>query len=589
VIVSLGNAEIPDSLQRVVAGRVQDHIQGQANLFCRSADREDVRHWTDYVIRRIAARPPVSGDIVSEGSVDGVLLDEVQHETVSELGPALVALDAWNRLGFDDCLRQLGFNDRQRRDAAATVINRLVASVSEHRLDQWVSQTALPELLGEKLLVQGDDRYYRVSDKLLLHQKSIEEHIRARQDSLFSLQRSVLLYDLTNTHFEGLCRRNPKAKHGKNKQKRNDCRQVVIGMVFDGSGFELSHQVFEGNKSDSKSLIDMVESLDRCSGVRSGGAKRGPGKPIVILDGGIASRDNLRLLRQKGFSYLVNDSRQGRARYEQLFAHEQEFEVVSGRDKRPAVLVRTIEEKLDETGRSPERVVLCRSEARGEKERAIVSNAERRFLKELEKLKQRIIRGALVDKKKVERAVGRIQSRHTRIRRFYEVEIVGERRAEDLAWQCKSEELKRSCKLHGCYVLRTDTETLSNVQLWQLYITLTRAEEGFQCLKRDLGLRPNRHHKEDRVDGHIFITILAYQLMCYIRRKLEDAGDRRDWDTVRRVLRTHCFTTIILPTKDGAVYRIRKAAQPEECQNKIYQALGIDCQKLPVTKTKYHR
>jgi transposase len=432
-------------------------------------------------------------------------------------------------------------------------------------------------------------RYYRVSDKLLSHQRIIEEHIRARQNSLFSLERSVLLYDLTNTHFEGLCKRNPKAKHGKNKQKRNDCRQVVVGMVFDGSGFELAHQVFEGNKSDSKSLIEMVEALEQGSGMQRASGSGAAAKPIVIVDGGIASRGNLELLRQRGFSYLVNDSRQGRSRYQQEFAREEEFESVTGREERPAVLVRMIEENSQEGEQVAERVVLCRSEARGEKERAIVSNAEKRFLKELEKLKQRVNDGKIVDKKKVQRAVGRIQSRHTRIQRFYEVELVGQQRAEDVTWRCKDEELKRSTKLYGCYVLRTDTQTLNTVQLWQLYITLTRAEEGFQSLKRDLGLRPNRHHKEQRVDGHIFITVLAYQLMCYIRRKLEEAGDRRDWDTIRRVLRTHCLTTIILPTKNGTVYRIRKAAQPEECQRKIYDALGIEWQSLPVTKTKYHR
>jgi hypothetical protein len=157
VIISLGNAQIPDSIRQVVAARVQDHIQGQANLFSCGSDDDEVRYWADYVVRRIAARPPATGDVVSEGCVDGVLLDQVQHESVSELGPELVALEAWRCLGFDDCLAHLGFNELQRKTAAATVINRLVASVSDHRLEQWVPQTALPELLGEKLLGQGDD------------------------------------------------------------------------------------------------------------------------------------------------------------------------------------------------------------------------------------------------------------------------------------------------------------------------------------------------------------------------------------------------------------------------------------------------
>lgn len=592
LVVSLGDARMPLSLRSVVARAVHNHINGRADLFSSTEITGETQYWTDYVVRRIAARPPSSSN-TSETTVDGVLLDEIQHETVSELGPELVGVEAWRRLGFDECLAELGFNELQRGDAAVTVINRLVDSVSEHRLDQWLPQTALPELLGEKTLGRTDDHYYRMSDKLLACQASIEGHLRARQNSLFALDRSVLLYDLTNTHFEGMCKRNPKAKHGKNKQGRNDCRQVVIGMVFDGSGFELGHKVFEGNQSDSKSLIEMIESLDQFTGAARRREAHGVDtKPIVILDGGISSRKNLSLLRANGFSYLVNDSRRGRVRYEKEFAQDAGFEPVAGRDKRPEVLVRLIEEDVadggEEGGEQTERVVLCRSEARGEKERAILSNAESRFLVALSRLQKRVISGRLVDRSKVEQSIGRLLSSHRRIQRYYDIEIVGSQRAENITWQRKEKDFRRCSEFFGCYVLRTDLDTLTHTELWRLYITLTRAEQGFQCLKRDLGLRPNRHQKEDRVDGHIFITVLAYQLMCWICRTLEDNGDRRDWDTIRRVLRTHCYTTIILPTKGRQVYRIRKAAQPEECQKEIYRTLGIDWRNLPTTKTKYH-
>jgi transposase len=589
VIISLGNAQIPRGIQSIIAKKIQNHLNGCIDLFSTEDTTADIKYWIDYVLRLISAKPNSTSN-TTEVQVDGVLLDEVQHETVSELGPELVALEAWKSLGFDTCLKNLGFNGSQCMDATVTVINRLVSSVSEHRLEDWLPQTALPELLSEKILRRGDDRYYRISDKLLSNQSSIEAHVRSRQSSLFSLDRSILLYDLTNTHFEGMCKRNPKAKHGKNKQKRNDCRQVVIGMVFDGSGFELGHKMFDGNQSDSKSLLEMISSLEECTGNTL--TPDSP-KPIVILDGGISSQKNLSLLRKHGFSYLVNDSRRKRIYYESHFSQLESFELVTGRDKKPGVFVRMIdEETLDESGQDPilrERVLLCRSDARREKERTIVSNAEKRFIANLEKLRSRIISGQLVDKKKVERAAGRIQAKHPRIQRYYEVEITGNQRAEDVIWTRKDEDLKRSSDLYGCYVIRTDIDTLTDVELWNLYITLTRAEEGFQALKRDLGLRPNRHHKEDRVDGHIFISVLAYQLMCYISRRLEETGDQRDWDTIRRILRTHCYTTIILPTKSGAVYRIRKAAEPEECQKEIYTSLGIDWKNLPTIKTKYNR
>ncbi len=141
-------------------------------------------------------------------------------------------------------------NRSQRTAAAISVINRLVDPVSEHGIHPWLETTALPEIFGENADRPGDDRFYRASDLLLKHRDALEHHIRQRQGTLFNLDRTILLYDLTNTHFEGCCESNPKAAYGKNKQGRNDCLQVVVGMVFDKDGFELAHKVFEGNRND---------------------------------------------------------------------------------------------------------------------------------------------------------------------------------------------------------------------------------------------------------------------------------------------------------------------------------------------------
>lgn len=142
-----------------------------------------------------------------------------------------------------DGVRADAVSRSQVQAAAISVINRLAAPSSEHSLPDWYRRTGLPELMGNQLRGAGEDRSYRVSDLLLSRQREIERHLRERQRSLFNLERTVRLYDLTNTHFEGLCQRNPKAKRGANKQKRNDCAQIVVGMVFDQFGFEMAHKI----------------------------------------------------------------------------------------------------------------------------------------------------------------------------------------------------------------------------------------------------------------------------------------------------------------------------------------------------------
>lgn len=133
--------------------------------------------------------------------------------------------------------------------------------------------------------------------------------------------------------------------------------------------------------------------------------------------------------------------------------------------------------------------------------------------------------------------------------------------------------------------MSTDQRTLNEYELWHLYIGLTRAEAGFKALKSNLGLRPNRHQIEPRVEGHVFICILAYHLLRNFLSSLEQRGDRRNWDTLERILQTHCYTTILLPTKEGTIHRIHKAGQREQCHKAIYEALGISWHGLPTNRS----
>jgi len=214
-----------------------------------------------------------------------------------------------------------------------------------------------------------------------------------------------------------------------------------------------------------------------------------------------------------------------------------------------------------------------------------MSNAERRFLEALEKLALRVENNRLRDRSKIQQAIGRIQARHRRARRYYEIHLEDTGGEARVRWTRDDEQLEQAADLYGCYVLRTDERTLNEHQLWQLYISLTHAEDGFKALKTDLGLRPNPHQKEARVDGHVFICVLAYHLLRNILWTMEQKGDLRSWETLKRVLRTHCYTTILLPTHTGQTHRIRKAGQPEECQKAIYRKLDIEWCGLPCNRS----
>ena len=646
-MVCLGDASLPEERDRKLIAKVLERkLRHPQDFFSGSPEKDSLSEatagWVDRIYRRIVRDgrycqiQPVgdTADLSSasscslpceagkppEAQFENVSVDDIEHEHSAMLGPLLPVKAAWESLGMSQCLQELGFGKKQIVAAAANIISRLVEPSSEYGLVRWIPTTALPELLGEDVLDVDHKRFYRISDKLLENHEAIEAHLRCQSRKLFPVDRTVILYDLTNTYFEGDCLSNEKARRGNSKEKRNDRPLVVLGMIYDGSGFALAHKTFAGNTNDGKSLLGMVEELKKCNRPDLDSQDNEAQmeldeqevcaeiKTLVVVDAGISTGENLAMLKEAGFSYLVNDTRRKRSRYNKQFAEHEEFQPLPGRGEgtsKPMVQVRMLRDPAlhaghsvdngDDEGSPPgestnkrDTILLCRSEGREEKEQAMFSKAEERFLKEAQKLDLRLKNRRLVKPKKINQAIGRLKAKHPRVQRYYEIELRSEANpAEGLLFESKERQLREHRELFGCYVLRTDRQDLEPEKLWNVYIGLTQAEEGFRALKTDLGLRPNFHQKEERVDGHIFITVLAYHLWKWIRQKLDAAGDTRDWVTVGGLLRTHCYATLIVPCENGGVYHLRKPGRPEAQQRNLYELFGIDTSNLTKTRVKF--
>ncbi len=309
IVISLADLKIDKSRRKAVAQRIAELLRGQIALI---DALPEVERLATHIVQRIRiqgrwqyaqkiAKVPPESDLATAQ----VFVDEIKHSDHGELGPVLVGLHAWEELSWSKILNKAGFTKKQIHSAMVSVINRLVDPASEHRLPAWVNSAALPDLLGAGLLSASKDRFYRISDKLLECQDAIAKGLSVRETDLFNLKRTLILYDLTNTYFEGQQENNPKAVHGGySKEKCNDCPQLVVALAVDGEGFVLGHHVYKGNTSDSTTLVDMATSM----------REQFPDdeKPTVIVDGGTSSEDNLKALRSAGFDYLVTSRRQQR-------------------------------------------------------------------------------------------------------------------------------------------------------------------------------------------------------------------------------------------------------------------------------------
>lgn len=136
----------------------------------------------------------------------------------------------------------------------------------------------------------------------------------------------------------------------------------------------------------------------------------------------------------------------------------------------------------------------------------------------------------------------------------------------------------------GVYCLRTNELNWDETTLWQTYTMLTDLEAVFRSLKSELGLRPIYHHKEDRAEGHLFITVLAYQAVQALRRKLKEQGINESWTTLREIFSVQQRVTATFKQRDGRTLHVRKTTVAEPKLQRLYDALGLPASPVGVRK-----
>jgi transposase len=564
-----------------LAGKIEDALVGQGDLLdCADAevaaivDRVKARgvRLDDGDARRRRPSSRSTSSLPSSLRGGGALINidptRVSTERHREAGPVHVGYQFWQRLELDRILRDCGLSARRRRRACAMVLNRLIAPASEHAMPAWMRRTALGDVLGGDFDDVAEDTLYELLDKVHPHRAAIEAALVERERSLFNLDVTIYLYDLTSTYFEGTCERNPKAKRGYSRDHRSDCKQVVVALVINRDGFAITHEVFAGNTQDRATLATMLDLLTQRAGLKEGAT--------VVVDRGMAFDENIAEIKRRKLHYVVASRQPERDRWLAAFDDTEGFTTVLREPSplNPGQKKTTIEVKTRRDG--DQTYVLCRSEQRIPKDRAIRARQEAKLRADLEALAKRIANRGLVNTDKINQAIGRLKERYPRVARYFD--IAYEPRTATLAAPLNVDKYAKAEQLDGCYLIKTDRSDLSGDELWRTYVLLTRAENAFRDMKSPLAERPIFHHTERRTEAHIFLCVLAYHLLIAIEKTLLDRGIHTSWPTVRDTLKSHHICTVVLPTDDGSTLRIRKSATPEPDVENLYRTLGIASQ-----------
>jgi transposase len=567
-ICSLGSLEpAPREQWLALAHKLESTLQGQLSL------ETEPTHIVLQTRRRQRQRE--ARVAVDSSSIIEIDADRVNTEEPREAGPVHVGHQMWRQLGLDVILSRAGLSKRACVLSEAMVLNRLIFPLSEHAMAGWIRRTAMGDILGVDFSELHDNALYRNLDRLHPNREQIERELAEQEKTLFNLDDTVYLYDLTSSYFEGLAKTNPQAKRGYSRDKRPDCKQVVVGLVLDRDGFPKAHEVFDGNVQDRSTVDEMLTVLETRTGKKPGST--------VIVDRGMAYEENLKQIRGRGHHYIVAGRQPERNEWLDEIEREEDWEEVVRipSPRNPFQEKTRVEVKRRQKG--DEVYILCRSEGRQDKDRAIREAHEQKLIGDLGRLKKRIEKGHLKKTEKIHQAIGRLKERYPRVARYYRMEYDAEPKV--LSWKEDTEKKAVAEKLDGSYVLKTDRQDLTGDEIWRTYILLTRVEDAFRDMKTPLMERPIFHHLKHRTQTHIFLCVLAYHLLAAIEKRFLDQGIHTSWWTLRQQLSTHQVITVVLPTTNGRVLKIRKGSVAEPVHRQIYTTLKIPLEVMKRVKT----
>lgn len=551
-----------------LCARLEEILSGQEILLggCGGPliEREAQRLAALLLARQGTAPATAGSGTTAPMEVHSIAVDSLKLSRPRTIGVEAIGLWAMAQVEFVGQLETLGLTGPQRAAVLGVILGRMAAPGSELATQRWLCQrSGLGELLDVDFEAMSLMQLYRAADVLMRHREALEGALFARLTGLFGLDRSVTLYDLTNTYFEGEAATNPKARHGHSKEQRSDCPLLTLGLVLDGSGFVRRSEVFDGNVVEGKTLAEMLMRL------------RAPKGALVVMDRGIATEENLNWLREKGYRYLVVS----RERYRQ-------FDPCDATDLKTASGERVSVQRVEDAEGEEVRLY-CYSERRAGKEEGISQRFAKRFEAALKALDEGLSRPRTTKKiDKLWERIGRLKEKSHGAGQHYQIEVIPDasgEKAQTLRWQRRP--IDGTLQTHpGVYCLRSNELTWDAEQLWRTYIMLTDLEAVFRSLKSELGLRPIFHHKEERAEGHLFITVLAYQFVQLIRQRLREQGIHDSWTMLRETLNSQLRVTATFRRPDGRVLHVRKTTEAETAQRTIYQALGVDHGPGGVTK-----
>ena len=571
-IVSIGRLdEITDQTERkLLADRIEELYKGIGNLF-ESHTPPHIEKLARKIVKKISdteynkTKPMVEEPKKDFQTVD---LNSIRNEDIREIGSEWLCKQAIEELGINEYLTSCGWEKELISNSLIHIISKAVFPASEHKTEQWIEiNSGVTELFGKAPKEINRFKLYKSALKLYGHKDNLEEYLANKTNEIFDLEDKIILYDLTNSYFEGRKKNSKIARFGRSKEKRSDCKLVTLALVVNSYGFVKHSKIYEGNIADCKTMAGLIEELSSKTSFTDR-------KPVIVIDAGIATEDNLKMLREDKYDYLCV-TRSKLKKYQVLSS-----EPVTIYDNRKNIIKVQLISKPADT----DTYLHVHSEQKEKKERAMHDQFNLRFEEELKNISESIHKKNGTKKyDKVLERIGRIKERYPAGNKNYVIEVLHDNDiVTQINWQRK--EIKEQSG-EGEYFIRTSLKGSDEKQIWNIYNTIREIEASFRTLKTDLNLRPVFHQLDKNTIAHLFLGVLAYVVVSLIRHRLNQKGIDYDWKNIVRIMNTQKLVSNYLTDKEGRQICIRKVSVPIAQVAEIYQAMNY--KMMPLYSRKF--
>jgi hypothetical protein len=526
--------------------------------------------------------------------------ESIRHPDVREIGGEWLSYQALEQLKLADFLSNIGFSEEETQLAITQIIARTVYPASELETARWIKEnSSVCQITGYPMEKITKDKLYKSSLKLFWEKEKTENFLSVKTNQLFDIEDKIYIYDLTNTYFEGRKQGSKLAKFGRSKEKRSDCKIVVLALVINPAGFIKYSTIFDGNMQDSKTLEKIVTNLRSQTSTTK--------RAVVVIDAGIATEENLTMLTENNFDYVCVS----RCKLKDYKIDPNSLPVeIEDRKKQKIQLQKVVSEKHNDF------FLKIESEAKRAKEVSMNNRFQEGFEKGLSIIAASLEKKSGTKKEeKVYERIGRLKQKYSSVSKYYEISYTVEtktvtnkktkdkteiRKIKSMTWKIKREIEPNGES--GTYFLRTSLP-MSEELIWMVYNIIREIEYSFRTLKTDLDLRPIYHKKDDSTMAHLNLGLLAYWVVNTVRyqlKKTENENDKKQepdkgetdtapinfqWKEIIRIMNTQKSVLTVSQNRYDEVIISRRCSDPTPKVEAIYRRLKY--KSKPFSKRKF--